>query len=150
MPLLAILMRIYEASIAYNVVHQGPVEPLNTPEKIVEYLRDAFERQPMVETLWLICLNRKNRPIGRSLITSGTLTGSLVHPREVFKKAIAHGASSVVLAHNHPSGNPEPSEDDVKLTQRLVEAGRLLGIEVLDHIIVTTKEFVSFKERGLM
>ena len=97
-------MRIYEASIAYNVVQQGPVEPLSTPDKIVDYLRDAFERQPMVETLWLICLNRKNRPIGRTLITSGTLTGSLVHPREVFKVAVLSSAAAIVVAHNHPSG----------------------------------------------
>jgi len=93
-------MRIYEASIAYNVVQQGPVEAPNTPEKIVDYLRDAFERQPTVETFWLICLNRKNRPIGRTLLSLGTLTGSLVHPREVFKVAVLASAAAIVVAHN--------------------------------------------------
>ena len=157
MPLLAIPMRIYEASIAYNVVQQGPVEPLNTPEKIVDYLRDAFERQPMVETLWLICLNRKNRPIGRTLITSGTLTGSLVHPREVFMVAVLSSAAAIVVAHNHPGGDPAPSSADLQVTRRLHEAATAMDIELIDHVIVGLPEddpagrgFYSFRSAGLL
>ncbi len=98
----------------------------------------------------LLLLNTRNRIIGIVAVSTGTVSASLVHPREVFKAAISHGAHSVVLAHNHPSGNPEPSDDDISLTHRLVEAGRLLGIEVLDHIIVTHKDSISFKEKGLL
>ena len=150
-------MRIYEASIAYNVVHQGPVEPLNTPEKIVDYLRDAFERQPTVETLWLICLNRKNRPIGRTLVSSGTLTGSLVHPREVFKVAVLSSAAAIVVAHNHPSGDPAPSSADLQVTRRLREAASAIDIELIDHVIVGLPEddpagkgYYSFRSAGLL
>jgi DNA repair protein RadC len=98
----------------------------------------------------LLVLNTRNEVIIIAPVSVGTANASLVHPREVFRTAISHGASSVVLAHNHPSGNPEPSDDDIVLTRRLVEAGRLLGIEVLDHIIVVQRGFVSFKEKGLL
>jgi DNA repair protein RadC len=74
----------------------------------------------------------------------------LVHPREVFKDAITHSAASVVLAHNHPSGDPEPSEDDIKITRKLVESGEILGIQVVDHIIIGKNNLCSFKERGLI
>ena len=80
----------------------------------------------------------------------GTLNASLVHPREVFKDAIAHSAASVVLAHNHPSGDPEPSEDDLTITKRLIEAGKILGVEVIDHLIVGKNGFFSFKAKGLV
>jgi DNA repair protein RadC len=81
---------------------------------------------------------------------TGTLSASLVHPREVFRDAIRHSASSVVLAHNHPSGDPEPSEEDLRITRRLVDAGRIIGIDVLDHIIIGKETFRSFKEKGLI
>ena len=74
----------------------------------------------------------------------------MVHPREVFKDAIKHSAASVVLAHNHPSGDPEPSEDDITITKRLTEAGKILEVEVVDHIIIAKDGFFSFKERGLV
>jgi DNA repair protein RadC len=122
---------------------------LTNPQSVVKAVRASIQDKAK-EHFKLVLLNVRNTILDISTISIGTVNASLVHPREVFKKAIAHGASSVVLAHNHPLGNPEPSEDDVRLTQRLVEAGRLLGIEVLDHIVVTTKDFVSFKERGLL
>lgn len=122
---------------------------LTNPQAVVKAVRAGIQDKAK-EHFKLVLLNVRNSILDISTISVGTVSASLVHPREVFKKAIAHGASSVVLAHNHPSGSPEPSEDDVRLTQRLVEAGRLLGIEVLDHIIVTAKDFISFKERGLL
>lgn len=73
-----------------------------------------------------------------------------MHPREVFKDAIVHSAYSVVLAHNHPSGDPEPSEDDLTITKRFIEAGKILGIHVTDHIIISKNSFFSFKDKGLM
>ena len=75
---------------------------------------------------------------------------TIVHPREVFEVAVARTAASIILAHNHPSGDPTPSRDDIELTRRMVDAGRLMGIEILDHIILCEAEFLSLKERGLM
>jgi DNA repair protein RadC len=98
----------------------------------------------------LILLNPRNKIIGISTVSVGTLNTSLAHPREIFKEAIIHSAMSVVLAHNHPSGDPEPSEDDLKITKRLVEAGKILGIEIIDHIIIGKNNFCSFKEKGLL
>jgi DNA repair protein RadC len=80
----------------------------------------------------------------------GSLNASIVHPREVFRAALRHAAASIILVHNHPSGDPEPSGDDIALTRRLVEAGSLLGIEVLDHLIIGHGRFVSLKSRGVV
>jgi DNA repair protein RadC len=139
-------------------LHDEPVTfEITNPGAVVRAIRASIQDKAK-EHFKLLLLNTRNRIIGIAAISTGTANASLVHPREVFKAAISHGASSVVLAHNHPSGNPEPSDDDVSLTRRLVEAGRLLGIEVLDHIVIgkenkeeRSKEgFVSFKEKGLL
>jgi DNA repair protein RadC len=95
-------------------------------------------------------LDTKNRLIREETISIGTLDANVVHPREVFKGAVSYSASSIVFAHNHPSGDPEPSEEDVAFTRILVDAGRLMGIDVLDHLIIGDSSFVSFKERGLI
>jgi DNA repair protein RadC len=89
------------------------------------------------------------KAIGIITISIGTVNASLVHPREVFKEAIQRSASSVILVHNHPSDDIEPSEEDIRLTRRMVEAGKIMGIEVLDHIIITRHNFLSMKSRGL-
>ena len=83
------------------------------------------------------------------LVSLGTLTSSLVHPRETFRRAIMQGSASILVAHNHPSGEPDPSDEDTKVTKALFEAGRLLGIDVLDHIIFTAESFYSFKVCGI-
>lgn len=99
-----------------------------------------------------ICLflNTKNRIIAQETITIGILDASLVHPREVFKAALKCGSASIICAHNHPSGDPTPSPEDVALTRRLVEAGDIVGIELLDHLVIGDNQYVSLKERGLM
>jgi DNA repair protein RadC len=103
------------------------------------------------EALYVALLDSKNRIIGVNLVSLGILDSSLVHPREVFKPAILLGAASIVLAHNHPSGDPTPSPEDRRVTQRIDEAGKLLGIDVMDHVIVGDKgHFTSFKERGIL
>ncbi len=123
---------------------------LTSPAAVAKAVKPTIQDKAK-EHFTLVLLNVRNRIAGVYTISVGTASASLVHPREVFREAIVRSASSVILAHNHPSGNPEPSEDDVKLTQRLVEAGRLLGIEVIDHVIVTAgEEYISFKERGLL
>jgi DNA repair protein RadC len=119
------------------------------PESVVKAIRASIKDKAK-EHFKLILLNPRNKIIGISTISIGTLNASLVHPREVFKDAIMHSAASVVLAHNHPSGDPEPSEDDIKITKKLVESGEILSIEVIDHIVIGKNNFCSFKERGLM
>jgi DNA repair protein RadC len=122
---------------------------IKDPEAVVKAVRASIKDKAK-EHFKLILLNPRNKIIGISTISIGTLNASLVHPREVFKDAIIHSAASVVLAHNHPSGDPEPSEDDLKITKKLVDSGKMLGIEVLDHIIIAKNDFCSFKERGLI
>lgn len=122
---------------------------IKDPEAVVKAIRAGIKDKAK-EHFKLILLNPRNKIIGISTISIGTLNASLVHPREVFKDAITRSAASVVLAHNHPSGDPEPSEDDLKITKKLVESGKLLGIEVIDHIIIGKNNFCSYKERGLI
>ncbi len=119
-----------------------------SPQNVFESLKDI--RALKKEHLIAIYLDTRNQEIHREIISIGTLTASLVHPREVFEPAVRHLAVSIFVVHNHPSGDTEPSEDDLVITKKLVEAGKIMGIEVLDHIIVTGKNFLSFKEQGLI
>lgn len=121
---------------------------IKDPQAVVKVVRAGIKDKAK-EHFRLVLLNTRNRVIGISTISVGTLNASLVHPREVFKEAVVRSAASVILAHNHPSDDVEPSEEDIKITRRLVEAGKIMGIEVLDHIIVTRHHFVSLKGRGL-
>ncbi len=122
---------------------------IKNPEAVVKAIRASIEDKAK-EHFKLILLNSRNKTIGISTISIGTLTTSLVHPREVFKEALAHSAASVILAHNHPSGDPEPSEDDLKITKKLVESGKILGVEVIDHIIIGKNNHYSFREKGFI
>jgi len=122
---------------------------IKNPQSVVKAIQSSIKDKAK-EHFKLILLNTRNKIIGISTVSIGTLNSNLVHPREVFKDAISHSAASVVFAHNHPSGDPEPSEDDLTITKRLTEAGKILGIEVLDHIIITKNGFFSFKEKGLI
>ncbi|OPZ62797.1 MAG: hypothetical protein BWY85_01968 [Firmicutes bacterium ADurb.Bin506] len=92
----------------------------------------------------------KNRLLRREEVTSGTATASLLHPREVFRPALRLGAAAVIVAHNHPSGDPTPSPEDLAITKRLAKVGSLIGIELLDHIIIGDNVYVSLKEKGLL
>jgi len=96
-----------------------------------------------------LLLDTRSQLIKVSEISIGSLDTSIVHPREVFKEAISASAASVIFAHNHPSGDPEASEDDIELTKRLAKAGEIVGIEVLDHIIICDKNYLSLKRQGL-
>ncbi|MGD0348934.1 MAG: DNA repair protein RadC [Verrucomicrobiota bacterium] len=128
-------------------------EPLDNPEAVVRWLR-VQDLLKEVETLQVLSLNTRRRFIRVDKIADGTLDTLLVHPREVFRKAIAANAAAVVLAHNHPSGDPTPSEADIKVTRDLIRAGQLLKIEVLDHVIIgratpeRPKDYVSLRELG--
>jgi DNA repair protein RadC len=125
-----------------------PKFTVNDPQTLVKAIRATIQDKAK-EHFKLVILNTRNKVIGIITISIGTLNASLVHPREVFKEAIQRSASSVILVHNHPSDDIEPSEEDIRLTRRMVEAGKIMGIEVLDHIIITRHNFLSMKSRGL-
>lgn len=101
------------------------------------------------EHFQVVLLNTKNQVLGVELVSVGGLSSSPVHPREIFKVALRRSAAAVILAHNHPSGDPEPSAEDVGVTERLAEAGRILGIEVLDHVVIGDGRYASLRQRGL-
>ena len=144
-------MIIYEAKLKYESVGEMDAETLDTPEKVVEFLKGCFDAYPEQESFWMIGMNRKNNQKFRSMITLGTLTGTLVHPREVFKPAIVGGCSAVIVAHNHPSGDPAPSSADIKITRTLKSAAEIIDIDLLDHVIVGEKgKFYSFADNGLL
>lgn len=102
------------------------------------------------EVFKVILLNSHNRVIRDILLTSGHLNASVVHPREIFKAAIDYLAAAIILMHNHPSGNPEPSREDIEITRKIVESGKIVGIPVLDHIIIADRDFTSLADRGLI
>ncbi len=121
-------------------------QKIGTPFSLYKILRTLLEEEDR-ENFLVISLDTKNHINGINVISTGTLNSSLVHPREVFKMAILNNSNSIIIAHNHPSGDTEPSNEDIKVTDRLVECGKILGIEVLDHIIVG-EGYYSFKEKG--
>lgn len=122
---------------------------LRSPAESAQYLLPRYASRP-VETFGLLALDARRRLKHEAVVSVGCLTSSLVHPREVFREAVTARAAALVLFHNHPSGDPEPSAEDVALTRRLVSAGTLLGIEVLDHLVLGAGRFVSLKERGVV
>ena len=112
--------------------------------RFIEELKDEEQEHFIV-----LCLNTKNEIIARKTISIGTLDQAIVHPRDVFRFAIKNNAARIIAVHNHPSGNPEPSENDKTVTKRLIRSGDILGVEILDHIIVGNDSYVSLRERGL-
>lgn len=122
---------------------------IRSPHDAVAYLREEM-RYLAKEVFICLLLNTKNQIVGREVISIGTLNASLVHPREVFQAAIRKNCAAIICAHNHPSGDPQPSPEDIAITQRLVEAGTIIGIEVLDHVVIGDTNFVSLKEQGYM
>lgn len=122
---------------------------LATPGDVVAFFRKKIGSS-VQERFLALYLDARHVPLGWTEVSRGTVSASLVHPRELFLPAVQLVASAVILCHNHPSGDCTPSTDDVALTRRLKEAGMLLGFEVLDHLVVTAEEFLSFRERGLI
>ena len=107
-------------------------------------------RHEQREQFRALLLDARHQVIRMRTISIGTVTESLVHPREVFREAIQHGSTALIVCHNHPSGDPSPSAEDIAVTKRLVEAGKIIGIDLLDHVVIGDGRFVSLKERGLM
>jgi len=127
---------------------------ITNPEKVAKILQKILKTEGRIdqdkEHFWVVGLNPRNVIKYLELVSLGTLDANLVHPREVFRLAIMKAVAQIVIAHNHPSDDPEPSEADLEITKRLEEAGKILGIEVIDHIIIAGKEFASFKDKKLM
>jgi len=122
--------------------------PVNGPEQVVAAWPELKTAER--EVFGILTLNARHAATRRVIVSVGSLNASIVHPREVMRPAILYSAASLVLVHNHPSGDPEPSEEDMHITRRLVECGELLGIGVLDHVIIGSRGFVSFRARQLL
>src|SRR3990167_7596384 len=114
-----------------------------SPQEVWQELKDL--RNHKKEHFVIFFLDTKNQEIRREIISVGTLNASIVHPREVFEPAITASASQIIIAHNHPSGNLEPSEEDIEVTRQLIQAGKILGINLLDHVIVSSSHYYSFQ-----
>lgn len=124
-------------------------KPIRGPDDVAALI-GAKLRKEQREHFQVLLLNARHEVLGKETVSIGSLNTSIVHPREVFLPAIRGSAASIILVHNHPSGDPEPSEEDLAITKRLVEAGELLGIGVLDHVIVAARGVVSFRSRQLL
>ena len=119
--------------------------PGDIAEIFIPLLKDELKEQFIV-----VCLNSANKIIKYEGVSIGNLNSSVVHPREIFKAAIENSSASIILLHNHPSGNPEPSREDISITKKLVDAGKLLNIPVFDHLIIAGNKFTSFVEKRLI
>jgi DNA repair protein RadC len=122
---------------------------IRTPSDLHDNYHTLFDNQ-VKERFMVFWLNSGNKVVGFEIITEGLLNSCLAHPREVFRGAIIATAASIIVAHNHPSGNPEPSSEDIAMTKQFVEAGKIIGITVHDHIIFASGHYISFAERGLL
>lgn len=140
----------FSFNLALPMVKEGTAATCRTPEDAARLLADTA--QLAQEAFTVITLNTKNRVIDRHLVTVGLANASLAHPREVFRPALLDGAAAVIVSHNHPSGDPTPSAEDIRITRQLVEAGKILDVPVLDHVVIGRGErpFMSLREAGLV
>jgi DNA repair protein RadC len=133
--------RLLVGEAPFRAVIRGPEDALAAWPELQTAEREVFG---------VLTLNARHEATRRVIVSVGSLNASIVHPREVFRVAILYAAASLLLVHNHPSGDPEPSEEDLSITRRLVAAGELIGIEVIDHLVIASRGFVSFRARQLL
>ncbi len=133
----------------FSTISVKPSQQFKCSRDIFDHFHERL-REKKQEIFFIILLDNKNRIIKELTISAGSLTSSIVHPREVFNPAIKESAVSVIFVHNHPSGDPEPSKEDIQMTRRLLEVGDVVGIKVLDHIIIGNECFVSLKDKGII
>lgn len=140
------IQAVKEKSLKYDTKH------ITGPEVAAGIMGQFIEESCHTdrENFIVMCLDNKNKVTALTLTSTGTLNSTQVHPREVFKSAVLANAASIILAHNHPSGETQPSREDIAITERLVDAGKVMGIAVLDHIIIGDNSHVSFKANGLI
>lgn len=122
---------------------------VNSPQDVAHIVMEEMRFLDR-EHFRVVSLSTKNQVLGISQVSIGSLNSSLVHPRECFKEAIRRNSNAIILLHNHPSGDPTPSREDIEITRRLADGGKILGIEVLDHVIIGDNRYISLKERGLL
>lgn len=144
----AILVAAFELTKRALNEGNGALPSVSSPSDVLPLIADI--RTKRKEHFVAIYLNARNQIIHREEISVGSLSASIVHPREVFQPAVEVSAASLILAHNHPSGDVLPSKDDVEITKRMAEAGKIMGIEVLDHIIIGAERFLSLKEKSVI
>jgi len=142
------LLAAFELSKRALEVDDSNLPIISTPKDVVAQLTEL--RQNKKEHFVVLYLNARNQLVYKETISMGTLNANLVHPREVFEPALKYSAANIMVAHNHPSGDPKPSEDDLEITKRLAEAGKMMGVEVLDHVIVVKNSYFSFKDEKLL
>lgn len=124
---------------------------IDTPDAAYKAITEiAKVQEEAQEVFGILILNTQNKIVAAHEVSRGTLNSSMVHPREVFKPAVLHNAAGIICFHNHPSGDPDPSQDDIAITKRLVKAGEIMGIRILDHIIVGDGRYVSLREIGVV
>lgn len=145
----AILSAAFELGKRIKIENLNLKDKITSPEKIAQYFIQKLSSET-VEKFYAVYLSTANKIIKEKLISTGTLNASLVHPREVFKTAVSVSANSIILVHNHPSGNTRPSNSDISITNQLVKAGKLMDIQILDHLIIAGNKFYSFKSEGLI
>lgn len=141
-------MTIRELKVSYSGDSTEKIQ-INSPEAVYKAMKPFYDNQSK-EIFSVICVNQKNIIDSWQMISIGTVSESMAHPREIFQGALISNSSAVILVHNHPSGDTTPSREDLLTTKRLVEAGKILGIPVLDHLIITNNSYLSLKESGNM
>lgn len=124
-------------------------QPLHSAAEVFHHFRDSLGREKR-ELFYVVLLNNKNRKMREVKISEGSLTASLVHPREVYNPVIRESAAGVIFVHNHPSGDPAPSPEDIDITKRLKDVGEVMGVRVLDHVVIGHERYFSFNEKGLL
>lgn len=145
----ATLAAAFELGKRIKIENLNIKDKITSPDKIGQYFIQKLASET-VEKFFAIYLSTANKIIKEKQITSGTLNASLVHPREVFKTAVSVSANSIILVHNHPSGNTRPSNADIEVTNQLVKAGKMMDIQILDHLIIAGNTYFSFKSEGLI
>jgi len=136
-----------KANIEFMAVREATGEPFTFPDDIYESMK--AETKIDRECVWILHVNGRNRIIHKELVSMGTVNASLVAPREVFRRAIIEGSAAIVIVHNHPSGDPEPSMDDISICNRLLEAAKILDMKLLDFMVIGTGGYVSFMEKNV-
>jgi DNA repair protein RadC len=140
---------VFELARKLEMFVDEPKRKIRSPADVYSLLYPKMREQKR-EKLTALYLNTKNHVLREEVVSIGSLNANIVHPREVFKSALLESSASVILSHNHPSGDPTPSREDIAVTEKLIEGGKLLGIDVLDHVIIGDGRYVSLKDEGLV
>lgn len=140
------ILALFEFNKRHNLSKQK-IKHIKSAEDVFDLFKEKLKDEKQ-ESFFILMLNNKNYVIGEEVITRGILDSSIIHPREVFKPAIKNSASRIILVHNHPSGDPNPSEEDKDITEKLIEAGKMIDISVLDHVIIGKEKWWSWREKS--